>query len=88
MKLRVVVAEAWRSLTASLSTTLAARIKSPADLAAAARENGVTVKETGFFQRTDVIPDALEPSLIPVLLGVTLASTVLVGWLAWSVGRS
>jgi len=40
-----------------LSTTLAARIKSPADLDAAARENGLTVKETGFFQRTDVIPE-------------------------------
>ena len=29
MKLRVVVAEAWRSLTASLSTTVASAIETP-----------------------------------------------------------
>ena len=49
---------------------------------------GLTVGIGLLVARTDVIPDGLEPSLIPVLLGVTLASTVLVGWLAWSVGRS
>jgi peptidyl-prolyl cis-trans isomerase D len=46
-----------QSRAQELSTTLAARIKSPADLDAAAKENGLTVKETGFFQRADVIPE-------------------------------
>jgi peptidyl-prolyl cis-trans isomerase D len=45
----------------ALSTTLEARIKSPADLDAAAKENGLTVKESGFFQRTDPIAE-LGPS--------------------------
>lgn len=46
-----------QSRAQELSTTLAARIKTPADLDAAARENGLTVKETGFFQRGDLIPE-------------------------------
>jgi peptidyl-prolyl cis-trans isomerase D len=45
----------------SLASTLEARIKSPADLDAAAREHGLTVKESGFFQRADPIAD-LGPS--------------------------
>jgi peptidyl-prolyl cis-trans isomerase D len=46
-----------QSRAQDLSTALAARIKSPADLDAAARENGLTVKETGFFQRSDLLPE-------------------------------
>jgi peptidyl-prolyl cis-trans isomerase D len=46
-----------QSRAQELSTTLGARIKTPADLDAAARENGLTVKETAFFQRGDVIPE-------------------------------
>jgi peptidyl-prolyl cis-trans isomerase D len=41
----------------TLSNTLAARITSPADLDAAAKENGLTVKETGFFERSQPIPE-------------------------------
>jgi hypothetical protein len=49
---------------------------------------GLTVGIGLLVSRTDVIPDDLEPSLIPVMLGVTVVSTILAGWLAWSVGRS
>jgi peptidyl-prolyl cis-trans isomerase D len=35
---------------------LQARIKDPGDLAEAAGENGLTVQESGFFQRTDPVP--------------------------------
>ena len=45
----------------SLAATLEARIKSPGDLDAAAKEHGLTVKESGFFQRTDPIAE-LGPS--------------------------
>ena len=40
-----------RSSAAALATALDARIKSPADLDAAARENGLKVNESPFFQR-------------------------------------
>ena len=46
-----------QSRAQELSTTLASRIQAPGDLDAAARENSLTVKETGFFQRGDVIPE-------------------------------
>ena len=45
----------------SLSTALDARIQTPADLDAAARENGLTVKESPFFQRNEPIAE-LGPS--------------------------
>jgi peptidyl-prolyl cis-trans isomerase D len=45
----------------ALSTTLDARIQTPADLDAAARENGLTVKESPFFQRNEPIAE-LGPS--------------------------
>jgi len=41
----------------TLGTVLAARIKSPADLDAAARENGLKVNESAFFQRGDQLPE-------------------------------
>ena len=41
----------------ALATALEARIKSPSDLDAAARENGLTVKDSPFFQRTDQLPE-------------------------------
>jgi peptidyl-prolyl cis-trans isomerase D len=41
----------------ALATALEARIKSPADLDAAARENGLKVSESPFFQRTDTLPE-------------------------------
>ncbi len=41
----------------TLSTALDTRIASPADLDAAARENGLTVKESAFFQRGDPLPE-------------------------------
>jgi peptidyl-prolyl cis-trans isomerase D len=42
---------------AALTTALDARITSPADLDAAARENGLKVNESPFFQRTDPLPE-------------------------------
>jgi peptidyl-prolyl cis-trans isomerase D len=45
----------------SLSTALDARIQSPADLEAAAKENNLAVKESPFFQRNEPIAD-LGPS--------------------------
>jgi peptidyl-prolyl cis-trans isomerase D len=41
----------------ALATALAARIKSPADLEAAARENGLKVNDSPFFQRDDQLPE-------------------------------
>jgi peptidyl-prolyl cis-trans isomerase D len=41
----------------ALSTALDARIKTPADLDAAARENGLKVNESPFFQRADPLPE-------------------------------
>jgi peptidyl-prolyl cis-trans isomerase D len=41
----------------ALSTSLGARIKSPADLDAAARENGLTVKESPFFQKGEPLAE-------------------------------
>lgn len=41
----------------TLSETLGARVSSPGDLDAAARENGLTVKESAFFQRNEPIAD-------------------------------
>jgi parvulin-like peptidyl-prolyl isomerase len=41
----------------ALAAALEARIKTPADLDAAARENSLTVKETPFFERTDTLPE-------------------------------
>src|SRR3954469_25872692 len=41
----------------TLAPGLAARIKSPADMDAAARENGLKVNESAFFQRGDQLPE-------------------------------
>jgi len=41
----------------TVATVLAARIKAPADLDAAARENGLKVTESAFFQRGDQLPE-------------------------------
>jgi peptidyl-prolyl cis-trans isomerase D len=41
----------------ALATALEARIKSPADLDAAARENGLKVSESPFFERNDTLPE-------------------------------
>jgi hypothetical protein len=49
---------------------------------------GLTVGIALLVARTDLVPDGLEPSLVPVIFVVTAVSTVLVGWLAWSVSRS
>jgi peptidyl-prolyl cis-trans isomerase D len=50
---------AWQRVDQQINaqaTRLAARIKTPADLDAAAKENGLTVVESGFFQRGDPVP--------------------------------
>jgi hypothetical protein len=49
---------------------------------------GLTVGIAVLVDRTDLVPDGLEPSLVPVIFVVTAVSTVLVGWLVWSLGRS
>jgi hypothetical protein len=49
---------------------------------------GLTVGIGLLVSRTDLIPDALEPSLVPLLLVVAAVATALVGWLVWSVSRS
>ena len=41
----------------ALTTALDAQIKTPADLDAAARKNGLKVKESPFFQRGDPLPE-------------------------------
>ncbi|MEO5819998.1 MAG: peptidyl-prolyl cis-trans isomerase [Vicinamibacteraceae bacterium] len=41
----------------ALATALEARIKSPADLDAAAKENGLKVNDSPFFQRADPLPE-------------------------------
>jgi peptidyl-prolyl cis-trans isomerase D len=41
----------------ALATALEARIKTAADLDGAARENGLTVKDSPFFQRADQLPE-------------------------------
>jgi peptidyl-prolyl cis-trans isomerase D len=41
----------------ALATALEARIKTPSDLDGAARENGLTVKDSPFFQRTDQLAE-------------------------------
>ena len=50
---------AWQRVDQQINAQagrLAARIKTPADLDAAAKENGLTVVESGFFQRGDPVP--------------------------------
>ncbi len=41
----------------ALATALEARIKSPADLEAAAKENGLKANDSPFFERTDPLPE-------------------------------
>jgi peptidyl-prolyl cis-trans isomerase D len=50
---------AWQRVDAQIQTqagALASRINSPADLDTVAKENGLTVTESGFFQRGDPVP--------------------------------
>lgn len=49
---------------------------------------GLTVGIALFVDRTDLVPDDLEPTMVPFVFVITAVSMVLVGWLAWSVSRS
>jgi hypothetical protein len=48
---------------------------------------GLTVGVALLVARTDLVPDGVEPSLVPFVLVVTVASILLIGWLGWSVTR-
>jgi hypothetical protein len=49
---------------------------------------GLTVGVALLVDRMDLVPDELQPSLVPLVFIVTAVSTAVVGWLAWSVSRS
>jgi hypothetical protein len=48
----------------------------------------LTVGVALLVDRMDLVPDELQPSLVPLVFIVTAVSTAVVGWLAWSVSRS
>lgn len=49
---------------------------------------GLTVGIALLVDRMDLVPDDLEPTMVPFIFVITAVSTVLVGWIAWSVSRS
>ncbi|HEX5014972.1 MAG TPA: hypothetical protein VFV72_12535 [Candidatus Limnocylindrales bacterium] len=49
---------------------------------------GLTVGIGVLVARTDLLPDSMEPPLVPIAVIGTSACAALVGWLAWTAGRS
>lgn len=85
------VAVGWLAVTTALTrnstVSLRERVSTTRGRALLGMGIGLSVGIGLLVARTDVLPDSMEPTLIPVALALGTVAVAVVGWLAWAAGR-